>query len=67
MVVTGASVALILVLGTMAAYALARYRFRGNERSISSSSAGLMLPLKLAMIPLFIQLRIWACSISASA
>lgn len=57
LLVTGVSVALILTLGTMAAYAIARYRFRGNEAIFLFFLAGLMVPLKLAIIPLFIQLR----------
>jgi raffinose/stachyose/melibiose transport system permease protein len=55
-VVTGASIALTLAFGTMAAYALARYRFPGNEFLYLFFLAGLMIPLKLAVIPLFIQL-----------
>ena len=56
-IVTGASIALILVLGTMAAYALARYEFRGANAILLFFLAGLTLPLKLAVIPLFIQMR----------
>jgi raffinose/stachyose/melibiose transport system permease protein len=55
-IVTGASILSIVVIGTMAAYALARYTFRGNEFIYLFFLAGLMLPLKLAIIPLFIQL-----------
>lgn len=54
--VTGGSVALILLFGTMAAYALARYEFRGNAILFLFFLSGLMVPLKLAVIPLFIQL-----------
>jgi raffinose/stachyose/melibiose transport system permease protein len=54
--VTGASILSIVVVGTMAAYALARYAFRGNELIYLFFLSGLMLPLKLAVIPLFIQL-----------
>ena len=54
--VTGASILSIVVAGTMAAYALARYTFRGNELIYLFFLSGLMLPLKLAVIPLFIQL-----------
>lgn len=57
LIVTGASVALLLALGTMAAYALARYRFRGASAVFIFFLAGLMLPLKLAVIPLFIEMR----------
>jgi raffinose/stachyose/melibiose transport system permease protein len=55
--ITVASIALILVTATAAAYALARYRFRGNEWLYLFFLAGLVVPLKLAIIPLFIQLK----------
>jgi len=55
--VTGTSVVLILVLGTMAGYAVARYESRTNTVILLLFLAGLMLPLKLAVIPLFILLR----------
>jgi len=55
-IVTVSSVAMIVIVGTMAAYALARYTFRGNELIYLFFLSGLMLPLKLAIIPLFIQL-----------
>lgn len=55
--VTGTSVLLILVLGTMAGYAVARYESRTNTLILLFFLAGLMLPLKLAVIPLFILLR----------
>ena len=56
-VVTGASMALILTLGTMAAYALGRYRFFGASFILMFFIAGLTLPLKLAIIPLFMLMR----------
>ena len=56
LLVTAASIALIVVFATTAAYALARYTFRGNELLYLFFLSGLMLPLKLAVIPLFIQL-----------
>jgi raffinose/stachyose/melibiose transport system permease protein len=55
--VTGTSVLLILALGTMAGYAVARYESRTNTFILLFFLAGLMLPLKLAVIPLFILLR----------
>lgn len=55
--VTGASILLILTLGTMAAYGVARYTFRGSVAVYLFFLAGLMVPLKLAIIPLFIQMR----------
>jgi raffinose/stachyose/melibiose transport system permease protein len=56
-IVTGASVALLLALGTMAAYAIARYDFPGSAFVLLFFMAGLMVPLKLAIIPLFILFR----------
>ncbi|MBL1419306.1 MAG: carbohydrate ABC transporter permease [Alphaproteobacteria bacterium] len=56
-IVTGLSVVLLLTMGTMAAYALARYKFRGNIMIYLFFLSGLMLPLRLAIIPLFIQLK----------
>ncbi|WP_274426024.1 carbohydrate ABC transporter permease [Chelativorans sp. YIM 93263] len=55
--VTGLSIGLILVLGTMAAYAIARYEFFGSNIILLFFLAGLTLPLKLAIIPLFILFR----------
>ncbi len=55
MVTLGAVVA-IVVFGTMAAYAIARYRFRLSTAVFLFFLSGLMVPLKLAVIPLFIQL-----------
>jgi raffinose/stachyose/melibiose transport system permease protein len=55
-IVTGTSVAAIVVIGTMAAYAIARYPFRLSAVVFMFFLSGLMVPLKLAIIPLFIQL-----------
>lgn len=55
--VTGTAIVLILVLGTMAAYAIARYEFPGSAFVLLFFIAGLTLPLKLAIIPLFILMR----------
>jgi raffinose/stachyose/melibiose transport system permease protein len=57
MIITGGSIVAILTLGTMAAYGIARYRFPGNVAVYLFFLAGLMVPLKLAIIPLFIQMR----------
>ncbi len=54
--VTGASIVLIVVFSTMAAYAIARYEFRGNALMLMFFLSGMTVPLKLAIIPLFIQL-----------
>ncbi|MHB1101626.1 MAG: carbohydrate ABC transporter permease [Devosia sp.] len=55
--VTGSAIVLILVLGTMGAYAIARYEFFGSSFVLLFFIAGLTLPLKLAIIPLFILMR----------
>jgi len=55
-IVTTSAVLSILVIGTMAAYALARYPFRLSGLVFLFFLSGLMVPLKLAVIPLFIQL-----------
>ncbi len=55
--VTTASLAAILIFGSMAAYAIARYKFPGATFLFLFFLAGLMVPLKLAIIPLFIQFR----------
>ena len=54
--VTASSLAVILVFATMAAYALARYPFRLSGVIFLFFLSGLMVPLKLAIIPLFLQL-----------
>ena len=56
LLVTGGAVGLILLTGTTASYALARYPFRGNGVLLFLFVAGLTVPLKLAVIPLFLQL-----------
>jgi raffinose/stachyose/melibiose transport system permease protein len=55
--ITGSSIVLILALGTMGAYAIARYEFFGASFVLLFFIAGLTLPLKLAIIPLFILMR----------
>ena len=57
LIVTGASILAILTLGIMASYALGRYAFRGSNFVLLFFMAGLMIPLKLAIIPLFILYR----------
>jgi raffinose/stachyose/melibiose transport system permease protein len=56
-IVTGASMVLILTLGIMAAYAIGRYQFKGSTFILMFFLAGLTLPLKLAIIPLFMLMR----------
>lgn len=55
--VTTASVALITLLGAMAAYALARFAHPLGRTAFWLFLAGLMIPAQLAAIPLFFELR----------
>lgn len=54
--ITSASILLILVFSTMAAYAIARYEYRLNGAILMFFVSGMTVPLKLAIIPLFLQL-----------
>ena len=45
---------LSLLVNSMAGYALAKLRFRHRERVFRTLSAGLMLPVQIAMLPLFL-------------
>ena len=56
LIVTGASIVLIMLFSTMAAYAIARYEFRFSNAVLMFFLSGMTVPLKLAIIPLFIQL-----------
>jgi N-acetylglucosamine transport system permease protein len=51
-VVTG-GVLLTMLLGSMIAYVLARYPFRGNRAIFYLFAAGMMFPVFLAIVPLF--------------
>ncbi len=55
--VTGVSVVLVLVLGSLAAYPLGRYAFRGKAFLALYFLAGLMLPIRLGILPLFFLMR----------
>jgi raffinose/stachyose/melibiose transport system permease protein len=49
--------ALSVALGSMAAFALSRYSFKGREALYLMFTAGLLLPLSAAALPLFLMLR----------
>ena len=51
------SVLLILFFGSMAAYVLARFSFPGNRVIYLLFLAGFMIPVRLAIVPLFIMMR----------
>lgn len=53
--VVAISLALILALGSMAAYVLARFEFRGRSVVYTLFLAGLLIPMQLILIPLFFQ------------
>jgi raffinose/stachyose/melibiose transport system permease protein len=44
-------------LGSMAAFALSRYEFRGREAIYTLFTLGLLFPLAVASLPLYLQLR----------
>jgi raffinose/stachyose/melibiose transport system permease protein len=48
---------IIVVFGSCAAYALARYDFHGREALYSVFTLGLLLPITVAVLPLYIMLR----------
>lgn len=56
-VITVTSVALIVLLGAMTAYALARFSHPLGRVTFWLFLAGLMIPAQLAMVPLFFELR----------
>jgi ABC-type glycerol-3-phosphate transport system permease component len=53
--VVGLSLALILLLGSMAAYVLARFEFTGHRLIYYVFVSGLLIPMQLILIPLFFQ------------
>ncbi|WP_305788100.1 carbohydrate ABC transporter permease [Symbioplanes lichenis] len=55
--VAGATTAGVVVLGVMASYVLARYRFRGRGVLYALFAAGLMFPVTVAITPLFILIK----------
>ncbi|MFJ5923657.1 carbohydrate ABC transporter permease [Kitasatospora sp. NPDC092948] len=55
-VLTG-SLTLTMLLGSMAAYVLARYEFRGNRLIYFFFVAGSMFPVYLALVPLFFMMK----------
>ncbi|MCA9949526.1 MAG: carbohydrate ABC transporter permease [Anaerolineales bacterium] len=48
---------LVLPAASLASYAIARYRFRGKEVIYTFFTLGLLFPIAVAVIPLFITLR----------
>ncbi|QDU70867.1 carbohydrate ABC transporter permease [Mucisphaera calidilacus] len=55
--VTACTVTGVVFIGAMAAYALARFAFPGSRALLFYFLGGLMIPLQLAVVPLFFQLK----------
>ncbi|KQU95302.1 sugar ABC transporter permease [Devosia sp. Root413D1] len=56
-IVVGFALAIVMLLGSMCAYYLARYEFRGSKIIYYLMLAGLTFPIFLAVVPLFQTLR----------
>jgi N-acetylglucosamine transport system permease protein len=56
-IVVGTALVLVMVLGAMCAYVLARFTFPGNRLIYYSMLAGLTFPVFLAIVPLFFVLK----------
>lgn len=52
--VTGLSLILIVVLSSTAGYALSKFRMRGKKQIYSFLTFGIMVPVQITLIPLFI-------------
>jgi len=56
-IVVGSALVLVMILGAMCAYVLARFTFPGNRLIYYSMLAGLTFPVFLAIVPLFFVLK----------
>jgi len=57
LIVLAGSLTLTMLLGSMAAYVLARYEFKGNRTIYFLFVAGAMFPVYLALVPLFFMVK----------
>ncbi|HEY8425750.1 MAG TPA: carbohydrate ABC transporter permease [Limnochordales bacterium] len=55
--VTGASLVLVLTCASMASYAIARLPFRGRQWVYLFFLAGIMVPIRLGILPLFLLMK----------
>jgi N-acetylglucosamine transport system permease protein len=55
--VVGGALIVVMILGAMCAYVLARYRFRGSTVIYYLMLVGLAFPIFLAVVPLFLLMR----------
>ena len=56
-IVVGSALVIVMLLGAMCAYYLARYEFKGSQIIYYLMLAGLTFPIFLAVVPLFMTLR----------
>jgi multiple sugar transport system permease protein len=49
--------AISLLINSMAGYAFAKFRFRGRDRLFRALAAGLVIPVQVAMLPLFLLMK----------
>jgi multiple sugar transport system permease protein len=56
-IIATAVTALSLIINSMAGYAFAKLRFRGRDRVFKVMSAGLVIPVQVAMLPLFLLMK----------
>lgn len=57
LLVTAVSMTFVLLFGSMASYGISRYTYRGNTLVYMLFLSGIMLPLKAAIIPLFLLIK----------
>ncbi|GIE30492.1 sugar ABC transporter permease [Actinoplanes italicus] len=57
LIVVGGALVLTMLLGSLVAYALARYQFRGNRAIYYTFVAAMFFPVFLALVPLFFVVR----------
>ena len=57
LLITGASALLLLACAAPAAYAIARYAFRGRTLLFLFFLAGIMIPIRLGILPLYLLMR----------
>ena len=57
LIITGGSLVVILVCALGAGFILGRYNFKGNALIFGFVLTGMLVPAKLAILPLFIQLK----------
>lgn len=57
LILTSLSMFFVVLLGSMAGFGLSRYQFKGNTLLYMLFLSGIMLPLKAAIIPLFMIVR----------